>query len=493
MSSGINVLACDIGGGSGRILNVEYRPDRLDLSQVTRFRNGPIKVGQNLYWDILGIFRDIKEGLVKASCQGLKAVSLGIDTWGNDFVLLDKKGYVLENPHSYRDSRTEDIVRYVGSLIPDFELYSHNGIQQVRMNTMYQLVSLVRDRSYVFENAHRFLFIPDLLTYFLTGEIYNEYTLATISQLYNYGKQDWDRALMERLGIPAGLFPSIIQPGARCGSILPSVCSDLYIESLPLITVGAHDTASAVVAVPEPEEHTVYISSGTWSILGTETCKPVINETAFKYNFSNEGGVGGKIRLLKNVMGMWIVQEVQRCFANEGRKYTFEDLYLLAQAAEPFGPVIDPDDNCFYEPADMPEVIRKYCMKTGQRIPASDGEIVRTALESLAFKYRYVVEKLENLTGHSYSGIHIVGGGAQNKLLCQMTSDCCGCTVYAGPVEATALGNALTQLISLGELSGLRDARSLIKKCFPPMEFYPRDGEVWEEQYQAFLALTNLQ
>jgi rhamnulokinase len=336
------------------------------------------------------------------------------------------------------------------------------------------------------------MFIPDILNYFLTGEIHSEYTLSTISQLFNYSAGNWDYGLMKLMNIPEKLFPDIIMPGERCGSILPSICSDLHINSIPLITVGAHDTASAVVAVSEPDKKVIFISSGTWSIVGTETEKPVINETSFKYNYSNEGGVGGKIRLLKNVMGMWILQEIRRRFAVEGRNYSFNELQQLAQNEAPFGSFIDPDNNCFYEPANMPEMIRGYCKTTGQKIPRSDGEIVRCTLESLAFKYRYVIEQLERLIGYSPESIHIIGGGSQNDLLCQMTANCCKKEVYAGPVEATALGNAVTQLISLGELSNIREARSLIRKCFPPVRYEPRDMELWDMQYRKFLKVTKL-
>ena len=396
---------------------------------------------------------------------------------------------MLENPYSYRDHRTEEMVPYVNSLISGWELYSRNGIQQVRMNTLYQLAALVKQRSYLFDITEKFLFIPDLINYFLTGELHSEYTLSTISQLYHYGNGDWDFRLMERLGIPKHLFSSIIKPGESCGNLLPSICQELHIHSIPFITVGAHDTASAIVAIPQEQEQFIYISSGTWSIVGTETEKPIINERAFRYNFSNEGGVGGKIRLLKNVMGMWILQEVQRSFAILGRKYSFNELSQLAETANPFGPMIDPDDSCFYEPTNMPLMIQNYCQKTGQRVPQTDGEIVRAALEGLALKYRYVIEQLEQITGGNMGSIYIVGGGSKDSLLCQFTANSCNRTVYAGPIEATALGNALTQLIALGELADLQEARGLVKQCFPPLEFQPLDQGRWEEHYHRFLKI----
>ncbi len=492
MNAAISALACDIGAGSGRIIECSYDGENIDLKQISRFTNGPIKVGDSLFWDILGLFRDIKHGLVKASNLGIEAVSFGMDTWGNDFSFIDKKGILMENPHSYRDSRTIDIIPYVRKFIPDKALYSRNGIQQVRMNTFYQLVSIARDREYILNNAQNFLFIPDLLNYFLTGEVHSEYTLSTISQLYSYNNGNWDSELLKLFNIPENLFPDIIKPGESCGSILPSICNDIHINSIPIIAVGAHDTASAVVAVAEPEKQAIFISSGTWSIIGTETNEPIINDCAFRYNFSNEGAVGDKIRFLKNVMGLWILQEIQRRFSIEGRNYSFADLCKLAENEQSFVSFIDPDDECFYEPANMPKVIQNYCERTGQKVPQSDGQIVRCAIESLAFKYRYVVEQLQELIGKSPDSIHIIGGGSQNELLCQMTASCCNKRVFAGPVEATALGNAVTQFISLGELSDIKEARTIIRKSFPPKEFEPTDTELWSEQYRRYLSITKI-
>ncbi len=493
MRTAVSVLACDIGGGSGRVLKVDYTGSGLELKSIARFGNESVKVGKSLYWDVIGILKGVKAGIGTAKSLGVKPAAIGIDTWGNDFAFLDKKGFMLENPYSYRDARTEKTVAQVNASIGGSELYSRNGIQQVRMNTLYQLVSLANDRPYVFDAADKFLFIPDLISYFLTGERFNEYTLASISQLYNYGKGDWDKELMEQLGIPSRLFSPIIYPGVQYGTINPSVCKELNVEPVPVVTVGAHDTASAVAAVPEPDLQTIYISSGTWSIIGTETNAPVINDMAYRFNFSNEGGVGGTIRLLKNVMGMWIIQEIRRKFASEGRDYSFEELSLLAREEEPFDSVIDPDDESFYEPTDMPQAIREYCRKTGQKIPQNDGQIVLVSLQSLAHKYRYVIEKLELLVGRSLDNIHIIGGGSQNTLLCQMTASCCGKVVYAGPIEATALGNATTQLISLGELASMKEARSLIRESFPLIEYAPCGHACWNESYARFIRITGLE
>ncbi len=491
MGSKISVLACDIGGGSGRILAVNFNGNTMDYKLATRFDNHSVSVGDSLYWDVLGIYKGIKDGLVKCANLGIRATSMGIDTWGNDFCFIDKQGYMLENPYSYRDARTDGIQDHVNQIIPNYQLYSRNGVQQVKMNTLYQLVSLVKNRQYMFDIAHKFLFIPDLLTYFLTGEIFNEYTLASISQLFNYSSNSWDFALTRRLGIPSDLFSNITLPCEKKIPLKDEICNELHIDSIPLITVGAHDTASAVVAVPQSQQ-TIYISSGTWSIVGTEVEKPIINEQAYKYNFSNEGGVGGTIRLLKNVMGMWIVQELQRVFSIDGRVYSFSELIELVKCSKPFGAVIDPDDVSFYQPLNMAQAIRQYCSRTGQRVPETDGELIRTAFESLALKYRYVVEKLEMLVCKELDSIYIIGGGCQNELVNQMTSNCCKKPVYAGPVEATALGNAVTQLIALGELNSISEARAVIKESFQPKMYVPQDTEQWEQHYQYFLSINNL-
>jgi rhamnulokinase len=493
VNSPLNVLACDVGAGSGRFLHCQYSGDELKLNEITRFSNHSVKVGKSLYWDILSIYKNIQLGLAQASIQGIKPASLGIDTWGNDFALLDKNGLLLENPYTYRDQRTIDIIPYVRTQISDENLYARNGIQQVRMNTLYQLTSLAKNRPHIFDHAKHFLFIPDLLTYFLTGETHCEYTLSTISQLYNYQEADWDNHLMDLLNIPQHLFPPIIHPGNTSGTIIPTICHDLNIDSIPLITVGAHDTASAVAAVPETEDQPLFISSGTWSIVGTEIDPPLINETTFKHNFSNEGGVGNKIRLNKNVMGLWILQEIQRKFSLKGKAYTYEEMARLAEDAPPFGSLIDPDHHCFYEPTNMPRVIQNYCFKTGQTVPETDGEIIRCALESLALKYRYVIEALEHATNRTYPNIHIIGGGSKNIFLSQLTANYCQRPVHTGPTEATALGNALIQLIALGELSNIQDARALVKQCFPSEHYTPQSNtEHYDEHYQYFLSTTKL-
>ncbi|HPZ04464.1 MAG: rhamnulokinase family protein [Acetivibrionales bacterium] len=489
MSLEKKVLAFDAGGGSTRITKIGFDGSRFSLQQISRFANGPVSAGGNLYWDILGIWRDLKDGLRKAICEDREIASLGIDTWGNDFVLLDRKGCMLENPYTYRDSRTVGLVEEVSRQVGGWDLYRRNGIQQNRMNTLYQLYHLSQQRPYILEITDRFLFIADFLAFCLTGELYNEYTMATISQLYNYSKAGWDHDLMDLLGIPAGIFCSIIKPGETIGRISARVCEEAGIMPLKLTAVAAHDTGSAVAAVPSEEDHPLYISSGTWSIVGTEVDAPLISEEAYHFNCANEGGANGKIRLLKNVMGLWIIQEIQRNLAVGGKQYSFSELSSLAKEAAPFAAMIDPDDEMFYEPSDMIQAIKEYCIRTGQKAPHDTGSIVRTVLESLAFKYRFVIEGLERITGHTYDRIHIVGGGSGNTLLNTFTANCCGRPVCAGPQEATALGNGIVQLISLGEISDFTQARSIVRDSFQPEEFIPYDTQQWDEAYQRFLEM----
>ncbi|HEX2944940.1 MAG TPA: rhamnulokinase family protein [Clostridia bacterium] len=492
MGSSRKVLAFDAGGGSVRTLQIEYTGERLYLKQQSRIVNGTVSAGGNLYWNILGIYKELIENLQRVSGTEREVASCGIDTMGNSFSFLDKSGNLIENPYCSRDKRTARYRSYVEGIISPKELYFRNGIQQHRMNVMYQLASLVGERPYLFDYAGRLLFLPDILAYYLTGELQTEYTTASISQLYSHELNGWDFKLINMLGIPERLFSSIVEPGTVLGSITPELCSHYGIKPMKLINVGTHDTASAIAAIPEPKGKPMYISSGTWSIIGTETDEPVINEKAHAMNCSNEGGVDGRIRLLKNVMGLWIFNEVQRRFAIEGRHYTYDEMNALADSSVPFRSFIDPDDEMFYEPADMPEMIRRYCRSTSQPVPETDGELVRTVLESLAFKYRYVMGELSALTGTEHDRINIVGGGAKNSLLCEFTANCCRKPVIAGPTEAAALGNGVEQLIALGEISDLSEARNIIKMSFPPVVYMPRETGRWDDGYGRFLEITGL-
>ena len=494
MNTSVSVLAIDIGASSGRILRIDFESDDLYITEDSRFENGACQVGKCLYWDIINIFSNVRDGIkesIKNNENKNPIKSIGIDTWGNDFVLLDKVDCLIENPYSYRDDRTLNIIDYVNSIIPSYELYKRNGIQQVRMNTLYQLVSLVLHRPYVLENAKSFLFIPDYLIYLLTGKKRNEFTLCTISQLFNHQLNSWDTELMEKLGIPIDIFNEIIYPGEVVGCLSNEV--NVSSRSIPVIAVGSHDTASAVAAVPNiGDGGSVHISSGTWSIVGIEVNKPIINETTHKLNFSNEGKVDRGIRLEKNVMGLWIFNELHRQFNEEGKNYSYKEMVELAMQAKPFGPVFDPDIELFYSTGNVIGKIKKYCLETQEYVPKSDGEFIRSVLESLALKYRYVIEKFKMLVPNYLKNINIIGGGANNNLLNQLTADYTSMIVYAGPTEATALGNAVEQLTSLGYLRDRDEGRNIISKSFPPKVFIPKTTNEHEAHFKRFVRLVEM-
>ncbi len=480
------VIPCDIGASGGKVFLASYDGERLALEELHRFINKPISVNGALYWDILHIYDELQQGLLKVRACG--ASSIGIDSMSNDYVLLDKTGALLELPHTYRDPRTLGMVERMEQYISAKELYRLTGLQFNRMNTLYQWLHMCCDRPEVLSVAKSALFLPDALNYFFTGELRTEYTLASVSQAYAPQKKDWAYPLLNKIGFPAELLQPIVPSGTKIGQLR----QDSGLEALPVFAVGGHDTASAVAAVPSGAGRFAYISSGTWSIVGTECENPLINARSFYHGLANEGGVMDTIRLLKNVMGLWIIQECRRCWAEQGERYTYAELAALAAQAPACGPVFDPDDECFYQPSDMPARIREYVASRGMRPPETVGEIARCVFESLACKYRYVLESLEFALGEKLPVIHIVGGGASNGILNQLTASITKKPVYAGPVEATALGNALMQLAGLGELHSLGEARELIARSFRLEEYWPDCDPCYEELYARFLNVTAL-
>lgn len=491
MGKHYGVLACDIGASGGRIHYITYDSvsRKLCTAELSRFSNGAVRLGNCLLWDFISLYRGVIEGLQEAVKHGVHGDSLGIDTWGNDFALLDREGRMLENPYCYRDVRTEGMMEFVDTLIGPERLYQKNGVQFARFNTLYQLASLAKERGAFLETAEKMLFIPDLLAFYLTGAVSAEYTLASISQLYNHHIQNWDQELPGLLGIPKRLLPPIVMPGESKGCLRKEICEKYKLPPLPVISVGGHDTASAVVAVPQPDGQAVYISSGTWSIMGIEIDAPILSEKARKLNFANEGGVGGKIRFSKNIMGLWLIQELRRSFFQQGREYTYAQMEQQARQSKPFALLLDPDTPDFYEPGNMVEKIKQYARQTGQKPPEAPGEMIRSIEEGLAFRYRYTLEQLEDLTGRTYPSLTVVGGGSKEGLLCQMTADCCGCRVQAGLSHATSAGNAITQLIALGAVSGLEEAREILRLNHDMKIYDPQKDLSWEQKYREFLSL----
>lgn len=487
----MSVLAFDLGASSGRAIVGRLLDNQLIIKEIHRFPNTPVQVGQHLHWNILSLFQDIKLGILKSNQLKQELQSMAIDSWALDFGLIASNGELLGNPFHYRDEQTHGMMDEVFSLLSREEIFNLTGIQFMPVNTLYHLYAMKRNQSPILEQADQLLMIPDLLRYFLTGEKQTEYTNATTTQLFNARLQSWDYTLLEKLGIPPHLFAPIIKPASFAGHLLPSVCNEFAITSIPVMAVGEHDTASAVVAVPTDQDEFAYISCGTWSLMGTEISEPLINKAVLDYNFTNEGGINGTIRLLKNIMGLWILQECRRVWGHNNKDISFSDMVDAADHVQPFQSFIDPDDPMFLHPINMPFQIQEYCRKTNQAVPYSVGEIVRCILESLAFKYKMTLDMMEELTGIKYPGLHIVGGGTQNALLCQFTANAIARPVWAGPKEASAIGNIAVQYMGLNQIGSLREARSLIRDSFHISTYEPESIESSADAYARFLKVTN--
>jgi sugar (pentulose or hexulose) kinase len=446
---------------------------KLTLREMNRFWNGPTEIGGTLYWDFVHLFRNIQEGIALAKKEyGDKLVSMGIDTWGVDFGLIDRDGKLLGNPVNYRDSRTAGMFEKVFERVPRAEVFSQTGIQFMELNTLYQMMSLASSDSFQFQAADKMLFTPDLLNYWLTGQMASERTIASTSQFYNPVTQDWAYDLLEQLGIRTDLFAELVDPGTVIGDV----------DGLPVVAVGSHDTASAFAAVPVREgEHCAFLSSGTWSLLGTELPEAVINQQSLAANFTNEVGVCGTIRFLKNLSGLWIIQELRRVWNEQDCDYSWAAMEHMALEAKPFEFFIDPSDEVFLAPGDMPARIQGYCEKTGQGRPETHAQILRTAYEGLALLYADVYGTLEKLTGQNLDTLRIVGGGCKDTLLDQLAANAIGRRVVAGPTEATATGNLIVQMLAMGDIASLAEGREIIRNSFAAESrvFEPQETDAW--------------
>ncbi len=484
--------AIDLGASSGRGIVGSFDGERLRLRENHRFPNEPVMVNGRFYWDILRILHEIKAGIRQTVLDGDAITSIGIDTWGVDYGLLDRNGRLMGNPVHYRDARNDGGAAAFARYMSPEQLFSITGIQSLDFNTVYQLAAELRDDPDRLHAADQLLFIPDLLGYFLTGKMATEYTIASTGALLDARRRDFSDEILAALGLPRSLFAPIAQPGTTLGRLTDEVLGEVGQTDATVIHVAAHDTASAVIAVPAKDEDFVYISSGTWSLLGAELPAPMINADSFAHNFTNEGGVAGTIRFLKNIMGLWLVQESRRQWKREGKDYSFADLSTAAQAAPPLRALINPDDRRFSPPGNMPRRIADYCRETAQPVPETVGEIVRTILESLALCYRATIDKITAMRGKAPTALNIVGGGTQDKLLCQLAADACGIPVYAGPVEATAIGNIAMQAMAAGEIGSLAEARAVVAASFP-LDVYAPDASTkaaWDEAYARYLALV---
>ncbi len=484
-------IAIDLGASGGRVGLGKLEHNKLEVEIVHRFWNGVTPLQGGLYWDVLALWREILQGLKLASARAqernLKISSVGVDSWAVDYALLDGYSLMLDGVHGYRDARTNGVMEEAFNIVSRASLFEATGLQFLPFNTLYQLIALKRDAPKILETAAHFLLVPDLLHFWLTGVKSCERTNASTTQFYNPRTGDWAFEVLEKFGIPSAILPKIVEAGSVIGNLLPDVMIDTNLENILVIAPGSHDTASAVVSVPMTEPNVAYISSGTWSLVGLETPEPVISSAALEANLTNEAGVNGTNRLLKNVMGLWILQECRRSWGNP----EWSDLYLEAKNTTAFLCLIDPDDARFLAPGeDMPARVQAYCHETTQRIPETRAAIVRCILESLALKYRTVIEKLEHVTESRVPRIHVVGGGCQVELLNQFTANATQLEVIAGPVDATLTGNILLQAVGTGDL-GWTELRQVVRNSFELRTFQPRDASVWQVAYKQFWAVLD--
>lgn len=483
------VLVFDFGASSARAMLVSYENSKFKLTEVHRFENIPIHKDSGIYWDIDYLFSEIKSSLsIAAFMGGFDAVS--IDTWGVDFGLINTDGTLIENPHHYRDERTFGIPEKLKKHINDYELFVKTGVQPMRINTIYQLLSLKYNDINDLFKAERILLMPDLFAYMLTGEIRSEYTMASTTQLIDPNMHNWNYDFIEQLELPSRLFPKMIFPGEKYGTVKQELVSELNIPQVPVIAVAGHDTASAVVSVPCEYNDFLFISCGTWTLFGTEISKPILTRKAYLSGFTNEGGINKTTTFLKNIMGLWLIQESRRYYALNNKKYSYSELESFASKCDSFKCFINPNDDLFSTPDDMPLKIQQYCKDTNQFIPKTIGEIMRCIYDSLSMEFLRSYENISEITGKNYRFIHMIGGGTKDALLCQSTANALGIPVFAGPTEATAIGNAICSLISLGEMKDIKDARKSLAQSDMIKKYVPQNTEIWALKYNDYLEVN---
>lgn len=485
-----NYIACDLGAESGRVLLGTLAQNRLTLEEIHRFPNGPIAIGGTLRWDVLRIFEELKLGLKIAAGRGIPIAGISCDSWGVDYVLLSGDEPMLTLPYHYRDPRTDGGLERAFAVVPADTIFQETGIQFMAINTLYQLQADLQKRPEILNFADWFLNIGDYFNYLLSGCCVAEESLASTTQLYSPHSRDWSGMLIKRFGFPARIFPKILPSGTPLSKLLPFIASETGLEGPHVIAGCSHDTAAAVAAVPVQSEDWAYLSSGTWSLLGIESPEPIIGPKSRLYNFTNEAGCGGASRFLKNIVGLWVVQECRREWMRQGREFSYQELTEMAEHSAPLRSFIDATRQEFLKPDQMPQKIAEYCQATGQPVPATPGEIVRSALESLALLYRRTLEQLEDASGKAPKFLHIVGGGTKNHLLNQFAANATRRTVLAGPSECTGLGNVIVQAIALGHLPSLAAGRDIVRESFPTVCYEPADTPVWEEAYCRFSKLV---
>ncbi len=487
MTSGKTFISIDLGAGSGRVIAATTDLDTLELEELHRFDNPGTDLPSGSFWNIVGLYREILEGLRRGvERHGDRIVSIGIDTWACDFGLLDADGELLGMPHQYRDPRFEGMEEAMHAILPEVEIYARTGIKTNFYNSSLHLLSEVRRNSPALAHAENLLFIPDLLAFWLTGRKAVERTNASTSQLVDPATGGWATDVIRALGLPEKPFGSIVAPGTVLGPVREEVGAFIGRQGIPVVASASHDTAAAVAGIPMDGLGNLWLSSGTWSIMGVEADKPITTPQALSYGFCNELGVNDTVRFLKNIGGLWLIQECKRQWELDGEKLSYAEMASLANEAAPFTAFIDPDDASFASPGDMPDKIRAWCGKTGQPVPQDKGQILRVATESLALKYRVVYDRIRELTGSEFSRLHAGGGGIQNELLSQATANALGIEVVAGPVEATSCGNVITQMVGTGHLPDFKAGRDLIRRSFGFRTFAPENREAWETAFLTF-------
>ena len=486
-------LAIDLGAESGRVMAGLFDGQHIRLEELHRFSNGPVNLADTMRWDLLRLWSQIQVGLQKAAARfGHSIVSVGVDTWGVDFVLLSKTGEMLGQPYHYRDARTRGIMDHTFQRVPRAEVFANTGLQFMEINSLYQLLAMNQTNPALVEMADKFLMIPDFFHWLLSGSRVVEFTNATTSQMYHPTNHNWSLEMLRKLGLPTQMFPEVVNPGTRLGRVREDVARRAGLSRLEVVAPATHDTGAAIAAVPTERTGSAnwaYISSGTWSLMGLELPHAVLTQRALELNVTNEGGIDGTYRLLKNIMGLWLVQECRKSFERNGSPYDYGLLAQVARDARPFRAFVDPDSTAFLAPHDMPDAIRDWCRQTNQEIPDTDGGLIRCALESLALKYRLVLSWLEELSGEKTEVIHIVGGGTQNELLNQFTANATGRPVITGPVEATALGNVLVQARTSGSVGSLSQIRDIVRASSTMQRYEPEHKSQWDEAYKRFSEL----
>ncbi len=483
-------LAFDLGASSGRAILGKLSNGKLELEEVHRFKNQMSLIHGKYYWNIFNLFDELKTGLKKCLTEyKIQPGSIGVDTWGVDYSLVTNEGQLIGLPFAYRDHRTDSAMDDFFKIMPKKEAYFLSGIQFMQFNTLFQLFASVKENFSRLVIADSLLFMPDTLNYLFTGVKKNEYTISSTSQLLKPGKPEWEPELFKAAAIPMQLMGEIVQPGTEIGKILPEVQEETGSAEIPCIAVASHDTASAIASVPADGGNWAYLSSGTWSLLGIESDVPQVSEQTLQMNFTNEGGVEGTTRFLKNIMGMWLIQECKRIW-DEEKEMEWQEIVDLSLAAEPFKCLINPDDLSFLNPGNMPVAIQNYCEKTNQPVPQTNGEIARCIYDSLAMKYKFTIGQIESVTGKKIEKLHIIGGGAHNKMMNQLTADAIGIPVFAGPTEATAIGNLMMQAKAAGVVESLTEIRKIIRNSFEVTKYIPSPELNWDAAYSKFKELN---